>query len=102
MTFAMGADGEAAKAPLEADGFAYRHTAGLNLFLDGADTKPRDAVHIVFAHEKVRAHETLATPDITDSEEGPLFRVLSPEALVRVTLSVFRDKDRMHRRDLTK
>ena len=37
---------------LEEAGFLYRHTAGLDLFLDGPGAKPRDAVHVVFAGEK--------------------------------------------------
>src|SRR5438105_7080167 len=42
----------AAKA-LEAAGFVRRHVAGIDVFLDGPQAKARDAVHIVFAGEKV-------------------------------------------------
>src|SRR4051812_5227567 len=48
------ADLDAAKAALEAAGFVYRHSAGIDMFLDGADAKARDAVHVLFACEKVR------------------------------------------------
>jgi hypothetical protein len=89
-----------AKDALEAAGFLYRHSAGVDVFLDGPQAKPRDAVHIVFAGEKIRPHELLATPDVTESEAGDHFRVLSLEALVRVELTAFRDKDRVHLRDL--
>ena len=44
----------AATTALEAAGFVHRHTAGLDMFLDGAEAKARDAVHIVFADEHVR------------------------------------------------
>lgn len=93
-------DLEAVKRALEAVGFHYRHSAGVDLFLDGAEAKARDAVHIVFAGEKVRVHEPLPNPDVTESELADRFRVLSLAALVRVKLTAFRDKDRTHLRDL--
>ncbi|MBE3123278.1 MAG: hypothetical protein IMZ65_00565 [Planctomycetes bacterium] len=74
--------------------------AGLDAFLDGPDAKPREAVHIVFANEKVRPREPLPNPDVTESEQAELFCVLSLEALVRIKLTAFRDKDRTHLRDL--
>ena len=93
-------DLDAAKAGLEAAGFVYRHVAGLDVFLDGPDAKPRDAVHIVFANEKVRPQELLPNPDVAESEQADLFCVISLEALVRIKLTAFRDKDRTHLRDL--
>jgi hypothetical protein len=93
-------DLEAAKKALEVAGFVYRRAAGMDMFLDGPDAKPRDAVHIVFANEKVRPHETESNPDVTDSEQTPQFTVLSLEAIVRIKLTAFRDKDRTHLRDL--
>jgi len=94
------ADFEAAKRALEGAGFVYRHSAGIDMFLDSADSKLRDAVHIVFANEKVRPHEAMANPDVTDSEKTPQFTVVSLEAVVRIKLTAFRDKDRTHLRDL--
>jgi hypothetical protein len=93
-------DLHAAKEALERAGFVYRHTAGEDVFLDGPDAKARDAVHMVFANEKVRAHEALPNPDVTESEPAERFRVLSLAALVRIELTAFRDKDRVHLRDL--
>jgi len=90
----------AARRALEVVGFVYRHTAGVDVFLDGPDAKARDAVHIVFANEKVRPREPLPNPDVGESESADLFRVMSLEALVRVKLTAFRDKDRTHLRDL--
>lgn len=94
------ADFDAAKAALESADFVYRHVAGIDMFLDGPAAKPRDAVHIVFASEKVRPHEPFANPDVDESENAALFRVLSLEALARIKLTAFRDKDRTHLRDL--
>jgi hypothetical protein len=90
----------AARTALESAGFVYRHVAGLDVFLDGPDARPRDAVHIIFANEKVRPQEPAANPDVAESEQGELFCLVSLEALVRIKLTAFRDKDRMHLRDL--
>jgi hypothetical protein len=81
-------------------GFSYRQIAGLDLFLDGEGTGARDAVHIVFANELVREHELLPNPDVTDSHDTGQFRILSLDALVNIKLTAFRDKDRMHLRDM--
>jgi Uncharacterised nucleotidyltransferase len=93
-------DLDAAKAALETAGFVYQQVAGVDLFLDGPDATPRDAAHVVFAVEKVRADYLLPAPDVTESEPGATFRVLSLEALVRMKLTSNRDKDRTHLRDL--
>ena len=90
----------AAKAALESAGFVHRHVAGIEVFLDGPAAKPREAVHIVFANEKVRPQEPLANPDVSESEDAGLFRVIALDALVRIKLVAFRDKDRTHLRDL--
>lgn len=80
-------------------GFVYRHTAEGDMLLDGPETKARDAVHLVFAGEKVRPEYLLATPDVSESEATASFRILSLESLVRMKLTSFRDKDRTHLRD---
>jgi hypothetical protein len=81
-------------------GFVYRHVAGIDMLLDGPEAKARDAVHLVFAGEKVRPEYLLAAPDVNESEETASFRLLSLESLVRMKLTSLRDKDRMHLRDL--
>ena len=96
----------AARKALEGAGFIYRKlaslgTAGsLEIFLDGPNASARDAVHIVFAVEKVKADSPVASPDITESVPGDSFRLVSLDALVRMKLAAFRDKDRTHLRDL--
>jgi len=90
----------AAREALEQAGFIHRHAAGMDMFLDGPDAKARDAVHIVFAAEKVRPDYAAPAPDVSESEETETFRLLSLDALVRMKLTSFRDKDRVHLRDL--
>lgn len=90
----------AAKAALEGAGFVHRHAAGLDLFLDGPKASPRQAVHITFADEIVKRGEPAANPSVHESiEKGP-FRVINLDALVRIKLTAYRDKDRTHLRDL--
>jgi hypothetical protein len=81
-------------------GFVYRHAAGIDMLLDGPDAKARDAVHLVFAGEKVLPEYLLPTPDVAESEPSASFRLLALESLVRMKLTSFRDKDRTHLRDM--
>ena len=93
-------DLDAAKAVLAQAGFIHRHVAGIDIFLDGPTAKARDAVHVVFAQEKVRQEYPIAAPDVLESEVIGTAQVLSLDALVRMKLTSFRDKDRTHLRDL--
>jgi hypothetical protein len=90
----------AARAALEQVGFVYRHAGGMDMFLDGPNAKARDGVHVVFAAEKVRPDYAIPAPDVTESEETETFWLLSLDALVRMKLTSFRDRDRVHVRDL--
>jgi hypothetical protein len=94
------ADFPRATEALEQAGFIHRRAADIEVFLDGPDAKARDAVHVIFANEKVRPHEHASNPDVAESEPAESFRVLSLQALVRIKLTAFRDKDRVHLRDL--
>jgi len=94
------ADLHAAREALEHAGFFYRHAEGMDMFLDGPDAKAREAAYIVFAAERVRPDYPTSAPDVFESEETETFRLLSLDALVRMKLTSFHDKDRMHLRDL--
>ena len=76
----------AARNALEHVGFVYGHAAGVDMFLYEPDAKARDAVHIIFAAEKVRPNYTEAAPDVSESEDTEMFRLLSLDALVRMKL----------------
>ncbi len=92
-------DLERAKVAFASAGFIYRHAASIDMFLDGPGAKARDAVHILFAGEKVRPEYALPAPDVDESKLTPTARVLNLEALVTMKLTSFRDKDRTHLRD---
>ena len=93
-------DFAAAREALTAAGFVYRHVKSIDMFLDGPSASARDAVHVVFAGEKVRPHYAAPAPDISEAEDAASFRLLTLDALVRMKLTSFRDKDRTHLRDL--
>jgi hypothetical protein len=94
------ADLERAKDALAKAGFIYRHVRNVDMFLDGPGAKARDSVHVVFAGEKVRKDYLTAAPDVDAIKVTETSRVLELEPLVRMKLTSFRDKDRMHLRDL--
>jgi len=94
------ADLNAAIAAMAKAGFIHRHVKSMDMFMDGPDAKARDAVHIVFAGEKEKPDSIAAAPDVTESEATETFCLLTLEALVRMKLTAFRDKDRTHLRDL--
>lgn len=94
------ADLDAATNALSKEGFIRRHVASIDMFLDGPDAKARDAVHVVFAGEKVRKEYLLPAPDVSESEDAPPFRVLNLDALVRMKLTSYRRKDQVHLQDM--
>lgn len=85
---------------LENVGFIYRHSAGVTMFLDGPNAKARDAVHVVFAGEKVRPEYPEPVPLINEYALMQNARTLPLESLVRMKLTSYRDKDRVHVRDM--
>lgn len=93
-------DLDRARQALAVAGFFYRHVSGIDLFLDGPQAKARDAVQVVFAGEKVRPELAFPAPDVQESRPKGERQVLDLEALVRMKLTSFRDKDRTHLRDL--
>lgn len=93
-------DLESAKAALEAAGFVFRHVKSVDMFLDGPGATVRDAIHVVFAREKVVADYLTAAPDVTEVDTAGPFHVVDLEPLVRMKLTSYRLKDRVHLLDL--
>jgi hypothetical protein len=92
------ADLSAAIAAMTQAGFFHHYVAGIEMFLDGPKAGVRDAVHLVFAAEKVRPDYPGPALDVAESEATGSFRLLTLDALVRMKLTSFRDKDRTHLR----
>ncbi len=85
---------------MEAVGFVYANVTGVDLFIDGPKGKPSQGVHLLFAGELVRDKDTVPTPTLDEATAGPRFRLVSLEALLRMKLVSYRDKDKTHIRDL--
>lgn len=94
------ADFPAVRAVLEAAGFLYHQLLDIDTFIDGPQGKPSGGIHILFAGEKVRRDDEHTLPDVDESERAVEFQVTTLEALVRMKLTAWRDKDRVHLRDL--
>jgi hypothetical protein len=90
----------AVKTVLEGVGFIYRHVKSIDMFLDGPDAKARDAVHILFAGEKVSPDDPLPAPQVDETEMIEQHQTLRLEALVRMKLVSNRRKDQMHLLDM--
>ncbi len=93
-------DLDAAKKALASAGFIYRHVKSMDLFLDGPGASARDAIHILYAGEKVRKDYLTTAPTLREVEDDKAFRVVSLEALVRMKLTSFRRKDQVHLLDM--
>src|SRR5262245_12659122 len=62
------ADLPAARAALEAAGFVYHQVMHVDMFIDGPQGRPSEAVHLLFAGEKLRPEDQHALPALDNSE----------------------------------
>ena len=90
------ADLPAARVALESAGFVYRHSSGIDMFLDGPGAKARDAVRVLFAGEKVRQEYVESVPDVERTFLKDEIAFLPLEQLVRMKLTSNRRKDQVH------
>ena len=93
-------DFPAAKACLETVGFIYYELLDIDTFIDGPQGKPSGGIHLLYAGEIVRRGDDCHLPEIEESERAIEFQVATLEALVRMKLTAWRDKDRTHLRDM--
>ena len=92
---------------LEKAGFVYRSVSILGgagrieMFLDGPRAKARDAVHLIFANERVVPDSPEPSPGVEDIDLSPGdFRLLDLVALVTMKLTSYRRKDQVHLLDM--
>jgi hypothetical protein len=79
----------------------YCEVVTVGMFLERANPNPRQAVHLIWAGEKVRPENPLAAPTIDERIElEPGMQVVLLAALVNMKLMANRDQDRLHLRDL--
>lgn len=88
------------KAAAETAGLRFRDVAGIDMLVDQEKPQARSAVHLVFVNEKVRTEylEPVPASEPVRTKEGIL---IAPVAdLVRMKLTSFRLKDKVHIQDL--
>lgn len=93
------ADFPAVMAAMTAAGFHHRNTTGLDMFVEHPDASARDAVKVVMVG-KVEREGDEPNPDIEPLLRTSDFQTVTLETLVRMKLNAFRDKDRVHLRDM--
>lgn len=85
----------------EAFGFKFRHTAGIDMLVDAVEPRARSAVHMIFVREKVRPEYVEAVPGFSEPTRTEQGVMLAPVAdLVRMKLTSFRLKDKVHVQDM--
>ncbi len=93
-------DFERIKTAFTDAGFVYGNTMNVDFFLDGPNAKVRDAIHILFANEKVKQKDIVPTPDVSDVDLSGEFPIVKLQSLVRMKLTSFRRKDQVHLLDM--
>ena len=93
-------DFDAIKVALEAVGFEHRNLMGVDCFIDMPNGSSRDAVHLLYAGEKVRSTYSAPSAEVTESVQAEDYQILSLEALVGMKLNSFRRKDQVHLLDM--
>ena len=82
------------------NGFYHRETVGVDIFTEKPDESAREAVHVVIANEMVKPGEFDPNPDLEPKIRANDFNTVLFPKLVRMKLNSFRDKDRVHLRDM--
>ena len=82
-------------------GLSYRHVAGVDMLVDASAPEARSAVHLIFTKEKVRAEYLEPMPGLTEPTLTAGGFLIAPVAdLVRMKLTSFRLKDKVHIQDM--
>lgn len=93
-------DLDRARAALEAVGFIHSFTFGIDIFVDGPEGKAREAVHIIFAGERVKPEHALPAPDLSATAAFEGYKIVDFDRLLVMKLTAFRLKDRVHLLDM--
>ncbi len=93
-------DIDAATKALEAAGFVRIKTTGVTMFIDGPDGKPSQAVHVIWAGEKVKPSYPVPAPQIDQVQTIDGKRVVDLNCLLKMKLTSNRRKDQVHVLDM--
>ncbi len=80
----------AVKGALEGAGFQHYELMDVHMFLDGPNGRPSDAVHLLFAGEKVKQIYSEPAPTLVAVERNELHQMIALEPLVIMKLTSFR------------
>lgn len=88
---------------LSRHGFDLAEVYGVTMFIPRDKPNPRTAVHLVFANEFVKAHETYASPDVSKAiADIADYRVIELLELLKIKLLAYRRLDQVHVEDMLK
>ena len=87
-------------AAMEKAGFVPGELLGVTMFRDGEEGKPSEAIHLLFAGEKIRPEHSIPAPDIQTVDNPANYRVIALESLVEMKLLSNRRKDQVHIEDM--
>jgi hypothetical protein len=93
-------DADRATIALESAGFKRESVMDVTMFLDGPDGKPSQAVHVIWAGQKVKEAYVSHAPTPDESRLIAGKQVIDLVELVRMKLTSFRRKDQVHVLDL--
>ena len=72
----------------------------VKVFLDGAEGKSRQGIHILLADQKVRPNYISVSPSVDQVQMTGGMSIVKLIDLIRMKLNSYRDKDRTHLRDM--
>jgi hypothetical protein len=93
-------DDERATIALAKHGFLRERVFDVTMFLDGPDGKPSQAVHVIWANQRVKADYVSPAPDPEKSYDINGKRIVDLVELVRMKLLSNRRKDQVHVLDM--
>ncbi len=93
-------DADRATEALAKVGFHREKVFDVTMFLDGPDGKPSQAVHVIWANQKVKAEYVSPSPDVTSSFDINGKQIVDLSELVRMKLLGYRRKDQVHLLDM--
>lgn len=87
-----------ALAPL---GYQFAETQGVGMFLPADNPNPKSGVHLLYSGELLNSNPPQpAPPTSAVTTDLDTFRVITLAELIRMKLAAFRDRDRVHLRDM--
>jgi hypothetical protein len=81
-------------------GWIYRHVGGVDMLVEAEQPKARSAVHLIYLNEKVRPNYSEPVPASPPAKTQEGVFLASVADLVRMKLTSYRLKDRVHIQDL--